>query len=113
MKNAKIPISSLLKNKITFQKKNLISDEAGGYSVIWTDFCTVWADIRSIRSLKPEKYYYGKLIMLEGFIARIRYIENIDETMQVKFKDNFFNIKKIINIDHKNEILEVLLEETF
>lgn len=111
MKNKDVPFSGLLKHKIKFYKQKLISDEAGGSYVSREGFLSSWASIESIASSGNEKYKYGKSVLLKSFLIKIRYLSDIKENMQVKYRGDFFNIKKITNIDYKDEILEILLEE--
>lgn len=56
---------------------------------------------------KLLKFYKNELSLL----FTIRYTNGITSKMRIKFGTRLFNIRAVVNIDEKNELLELTAEE--
>jgi len=109
-------VASKMKHRVTFQSEVLTSDGIGGNSISWTNFTTVWASIDSLsshsgRSLNAEKNFAGGINEIKPVKITIRYISGISSNMRIMFDSRVFNIRSVVNVDEKNEILQIFAEE--
>lgn len=104
---------SKMRARITFQSESGSSDGAGGTSISWANGSTVWAYFRPLtsRSVTSERFRYGKLENSITHIVTIRYISGITEKMRISYDSRTFNIRRVVNLDERNEFLEILVQE--
>lgn len=82
-----------LRQRITFQQLDKISDGQGGYTSSWTSVLTVWALIESVGG--NERMFAGKLQDDYDKKIIIRNLSSIDTTMRVLFEGRYFQIHSI------------------
>ncbi|MDA0780803.1 MAG: phage head closure protein [Rickettsiales bacterium] len=109
-------IASQMRHVITFQSQVLTADNAGGNTIGWTDFMSVWAKIEDIsksggRNLGAEKTFSGQLKNTRSYRITIRYISGVTTDMRVLFDSRVFNIRSVINVNERNEMLQIFAEE--
>lgn len=94
-----------LKSRILFQKLSICTNENGFEEEIWIDYRTVWADIRN---LSGREYFQAAVIQKENTVKfRIRYINDLDTSMQIVFDKKIYNILSIDNIKYENKYIEI------
>lgn len=97
--------SEELKHKIVIQKYvNGVNDN--GFEIEgWQDYKTVWA---SVSNLHGREYFEAAAIQAEKTVKfTIRFINEIDEGMRIKFRDKQYNITSIDNIKYENKFIEI------
>lgn len=98
-----------LKHRITFQKLTTGVNENGFENGAWQDYKTVWA---SVSNLSGREYYQAAAIQTEKTVKiLIRYIEGVDTSMRILFKDKQYNITSIDNLKYANKFIEVKVME--
>lgn len=94
-----------LKHKIVIQKYVNIVNDNGFEEEIWQDYKTVWA---SVSNLYGREYFEAAAIQAEKTVKfTIRFINEIDESMRIKFRDKQYNITSIDNIKYENKFIEI------
>lgn len=105
-------LASRMRHQITFQSENPSADTAGGYVLAWTNGATVWAEIKTRFSHSgSEKFSAGQLENRTSYAITTRYISGITPKMRILFGSRVLNIRSVVNLDGKNEILEIFAEE--
>lgn len=94
-----------LKHRVTIQKLVMNVNENGFEIEAWEDYKTVWA---SVSNLSGKEYYQAAAVQAEESVKFIiRYIEELDASMRIKFRDKIYNIKSIDNISYENRYMEI------
>jgi phage head-tail adaptor, putative, SPP1 family len=97
--------SEELKNRITLQILETITNENGFEVEAWTDFKDLWA---SVTNLHGREYFEASAVHTENTVKfNIRYTDEIDTTMRILFKGKQYNINSIDNIKYKNKYIEI------
>ncbi|AVP87141.1 hypothetical protein phytr_1830 [Candidatus Phycorickettsia trachydisci] len=71
----------------------------------------------SIKQLSPktlkffEKINFGNMVEASYMLFTIRFTPEIDKSMRIFFKRRYFLIKKIINVEEQDKILEIIAVE--
>lgn len=96
---------SALNKRITIQELKVNINENGFEVEEWIDFKTVWA---GVTNLHGREYFEAAAVQMENTVnITIRYIDGIDTSMRVLFKDKHYNITSIDNIKYKNRFIEI------
>lgn len=94
-----------LRHRITFQKLTSDVNENGFEVEGWQDYKTVWA---SVSNLSGREYYQAAAIQAEQTVKFLtRYIEGIDTSMRILFRDKQYNITSIDNMKYENKHIEI------
>jgi SPP1 family predicted phage head-tail adaptor len=94
---------------VILQSEQPTPDGAGGYTLSWTNFATVWADI--VPATGEKLFVSGHL---EGHVTHkvtIRYLTGVTIDMRILWGGRTFNIRAVTNVEERNHILEILVEE--
>jgi len=98
-----------LRHRIIFQKFTTTISENGFEVETWQDYKTVWA---SIFNLYGREYYQAAAVQAEKTVKFIiRYIEGIDTSMKILFKEKQYDIAFIDNIKFENKFIEIKASE--
>ncbi len=103
-------ITARLKHQLVLQTPVLSSDVAGGNSVSWSVVDTVWAEIKT-RSSGDERSFAGKLQAEHSFYVLIRYRSDVSAQMRLLYGGRALNIRRVVNVDEADVLLELLVEE--
>ncbi len=99
---------NLLRHKIILlENKNLSSIEQPE----WQEVFEVFANVNSYSSgilSQIEGVSFGHVLSEEYMIFTIRFHSKIRKNMRIKFRDSFFEIKRIINDEMKNKIQKII-----
>lgn len=101
-----------LRHRIVIEEAVPNPDGGGGSSDVWTDAQVVaraWARIEPLRG--REMLAAMKLESRITHRVTLRYRPGVTAAMRVCFKDRHFNIRAVINLEERNETLELLCEE--
>lgn len=60
-----------------------------------------------------ESKEFGHIMTESLFIFRLRYIKNISTKLRIEFKKRTFEIRRIVNIDEKDRLLNIIALEIF
>ena len=106
MKNSNL-ISRMV-HKITFLKNTAASeiDEP-----TWNAFIETYADVKPVcdnRFILLEGMQFGNIITEEYFWFKTRFIFELDKHLRIRFNDQIFEIKRIIDEDSKNRMLTII-----
>jgi len=111
--------SSRLRHRLTLQSEIQVADGAGGYSKTWQNAADLWAEIIPITSMSSKlASAAGKEVPFAGQIQAeishrvlLRYRDNVTPAMRFLFENRAFNIRHVANIDERDEVLELLVQE--
>ncbi len=108
MKKELVPLSFCLKDKIDI----LINSSANDLDKEnWGAKYTILAQVKQLNELSVdtiEHFNFGSSIAESYFLFRIRFIVDISNKMRIKFNNKIFSIKKIVNVEEKNKILDII-----
>ena len=91
-----------MKNKITFQKK---INQTGPIVLLddYEDYKTIWS---KAKYLSGRNFYTARAANIKTDVEFvIRYRTDLDETMRIKFNDEFYNIEGILPLDNNRMYL--------
>ncbi|MDD2839741.1 MAG: phage head closure protein [Rickettsiales bacterium] len=98
-----------LNKRIKIQSKVKMADGFGGYSEIWSDLKTLWAEIKPISN--AENFEANQIGEKTSFIITIRYFDLLTTQQRIKYGERIFNIVGVINPLENNQIIEIAAEE--
>lgn len=93
-----------MRHYITFQREEMVENKIGQLTKQWTNYKSTWAEKLRLKNETIDTY--GKEGIQEVYRFKVRYREDIDESMRILYKG------KIYNIDHVNLIDELDQYET-
>jgi SPP1 family predicted phage head-tail adaptor len=95
--------------RVEIQQPVSVPDGAGGQTVTWTTFDTIWA---SIEPLQGQEYIAAQQMQTAvTHRLRIRYLEGITAAMRVKFGARVFQIQSILNYNERNAEMQLMCVE--
>lgn len=98
-----------LNKRITIQSKTKTSDGLGGYSEIWSNLKTLWAEIKPISN--SNNFETNQIEEKITHIITVRYYNSLTTQHRIKYGDRIFNIIGIINPLENNQTMEITAEE--
>lgn len=94
-----------LRHRITFQKLITTTNENGFEVEDWIDIKTVWS---AAANLNGKEFFEAATVQAETTVKfTIRFIDGIDESMRILFKEKIYNITFIDNIKYRNKFIEI------
>jgi SPP1 family predicted phage head-tail adaptor len=100
-----------LRNRIDIQAITRTADGMGGFTKTYVTIASsVAAAIWPISG--KESIQAGQSKMTITHRIRMRYRNNMKSSYRIKFENRYFDIESIININERNETLELLCRET-
>lgn len=94
-----------LRHRITFQKLTTEVNENGFEIQTWQNYKTVWS---AVSNLSGREYYQAAAIKGEKTVKfLIRYVEGIDESMIILFRNKQYNITFVDNMKYINKNIEI------
>ena len=102
-------IVSRLRQRITIQQQSQTPDTGGGFSRSWGNVATVWAEVIPIsgREVLANQQLQGQVTHR----ITIRYRSGVTTAMRVAYEGRVFNIRSVLNIRERDDLLEILAEE--
>lgn len=105
-------IPSQMRHRITIQSQALVSDNAGGQIIVWSDLKTIWAKVdnqtNSIsKAVSSEKEFAEQLQNKNHYKITTRYQSYLSPLMQIIYDNKILNIKSINNVNEKNEFIQI------
>jgi SPP1 family predicted phage head-tail adaptor len=106
--------ASRLRHRVTLQQEAQTPDTQGGYIRSWEDIIELWAEIIPLGAGTAGNYASGNEIFTNGqieyiqnFRILIRYRNGVDTSQRIRWQDRILNIRSVMNVDEKNELLEI------
>ena len=94
-----------LRHRITFQKVTPVINENGFETLLPLEYKTVWAEVTNLHG---KEYFEAKVVQEENTVKFIiRFLEGIDQTMQILFLGKTYNITGIDHIKYRNRYMEI------
>lgn len=92
-------------HRVTFMKRDDVTDELGQHKQQLVDVYTVWADIAPTKG--GEFYEAQKLREELSWNIFVRYIPDITADMLIRHKERLFQIKSVVDYDFKHRMLKI------
>jgi SPP1 family predicted phage head-tail adaptor len=93
------------KHKIVIQSLSSIIDENGFEVEEWDDFICCYAKVENLRG---KEFFEAAVIQAESTVKfTIRYVNGIDESMRITFRDKNYRITFIDNVNYENRYMEI------
>ncbi|MGE5417479.1 MAG: phage head closure protein [Acidobacteriota bacterium] len=94
-----------MRHRITLLKVTSTVNENGFEVELLQDYKTVWA---AVSNLYGKEYFAAKAVQSENTVKFIiRYLVELDQTMQIRFQGKVYNITSIDNIKYRNRYMEI------
>ncbi|GAB6170813.1 phage head closure protein [Paradesulfitobacterium aromaticivorans] len=94
-----------MRHRITIQRITPTINENGFEVELLKNFKTVCA---AVKNLHGKEYFAAKAVQAENTVKfTIRFMDGIDQTMQILFQGRNYNITAIDNIKYKNRYIEI------
>lgn len=80
----------------------------------WQEFMRSFAEIKPLYDSKfgsLENFSFGHIVTENYFMFKIRYLPNLNTKMRISFEGRNFEIKRIINLHEKSEIIQIIALE--
>lgn len=75
----------------------------------WSDFQKVWAEIKT---QKGSRLFNADSVQMQGKkIFGIRFREDLNENMRIRYKDTVYEIESMTNDDENNQWYTILAQE--
>ena len=97
-----------LRHQIELQKPTNTRDAGGGITESFTTLANLFAKIENKRG--TESLRQGQVKEQTTHVFTIRYRKDIGTNYRILYDDDFYNIRYINNIDHRDRYLEVECE---
>lgn len=104
-------ISNKLSHEISFLENRTISELE---DEDWQEKLRCFAEIKPLYDNKfgsIENFSFGHIVTENFFMFKIRYLPDLCTKLRIGYQDRIFEIKRIINIAEKNEILQIIALE--
>jgi SPP1 family predicted phage head-tail adaptor len=104
-------ISSILSHRIIFLE-NKTSSELEEQD--WQEIYASFAEIKPMYDNKfgsIETFTFGHIVTEAFFMFKIRFTKIVNAKMHISFSGRIFEIKRIINVAEKNQILQIIALE--
>jgi len=98
-----------LKHKISFHTMEKTQDSTGGSILTPVVFAEAYASINALSG--SEKYISQSIHAISSHKFVIRYIKDIDTSMQIHFRQRKFDITFIANVGERNKTLIITAKE--
>jgi SPP1 family predicted phage head-tail adaptor len=102
---------ALARKRAKFQSLATTSDGGGGFSSVWVDYATVWAQFSPDRA--REKIQQGRIADNQSGVLRIRSSTTsraINDIYRVVLDGVIYNVKSNSNPDQRNDVIELIIE---
>jgi len=98
-----------LRHRIVIEKQTQTKNAIDEIILTWSTFCTVWA---AIEPATGQTYYAANQLeaKVDGRV-RIRYRDDIEPTMRIKYGDRILNIGSIVHPQENRRELHLMYSE--
>jgi SPP1 family predicted phage head-tail adaptor len=84
---------------VTVQQPSQTRNEVGETSLTWSDYATVWADVRSLGGREAQRY--AETIGLSTHKVTIRYLDGLISSMRVIYDSRTLEIGQINELERR------------
>lgn len=103
-----------LNQRIIIQSVTEKQNNQGAIITNWHDHQKVWANALAIGNQQPtnlEFFKYMQIIYSNPFLFTIRYLREINFSMRIIYKNDIFNIKRIINYKEQDIYSQIITQQ--
>lgn len=104
-------ISGRLRKRVRIEQPVDTSDGAGGYIRSWNLVTTVWAEVEPFSNRGREIVVAEQVQSEVTHRIMIRYLSGVTADMRLVMDGRALNIRTVININEKNEVLVLFAQE--
>ncbi len=107
-------LASRMKHAVTLQKPLLTADGAGGFSTVWEEVATVWAEIAEVAGAPyfGKEYAEGRAVRsLTRYKLTLRYRADITTDMRLLIDARVLRIIAVVAPIGQKDTLEMIAEE--
>lgn len=102
--------SGLLRQQVKIQSRIDGIDAAGDAMVSWLDVATIWADVQPLRGLERMNAQQVGAAAIDHRITT-RYRPGLTPKHRILYGTRVFDIESVINVNERNEMIELLCKE--
>ena len=102
-------LPSDLRHRLTLEELQREADEGGGFTEIWVEMATLWADLRPVGG--SESVEADRLAGRVTHEISLRYRPGVQPAMRFRKGARLFHIVTVINVEERNRWLKCLCEE--
>lgn len=98
-----------MRHRISFQTVVTVINENGFETEEVQEYTRVWAEVTNLHG---KEYFAAKAVQEENTVKfTIRFLNGIDQKMQISFQDKLYNITSIDHIKYKKNYMEIRARE--
>lgn len=97
-----------LRQRVTIQALTKTADGIGGWTHVWADIVTVWADLFPLAG--REIYSQGQVQSPVTHKCIIRFRDDVTTKHRISYGGQAYNIRAALNLNARGEWLELHLE---
>lgn len=97
-----------LRERITIERAATADDGAGGETVSWSSYATIWAKVQPVRG--REEVRLGRLSSVETYLVVIRHRTDLSELDRVVWRGKTLNIRTMQDRDMDRAFLTIEAE---
>ncbi len=94
-----------LDRRITLQSIARTSDSQGGYTEVWSDIASVWAQIKPVKGYEKFQAMQNETPVSHDII--IRYRSGVTTKNRFTYDSRTFHIKEVLNVDEAGVYLKI------
>jgi SPP1 family predicted phage head-tail adaptor len=98
-----------LRHRVMLEQVTRTADGQGGWTEAWGTLATVWAGVEPLRGV--ERYEAQKINAKISHKVVIRALTGVTAAQRVKFGDRYLTVEGVININEKNQTMEMYCSE--
>lgn len=98
-----------LRHRVTVEQVTRTTDGQGGWTEAWGTLATVRAGVEPLRG--QERFEAQKLNARISHKVVIRFLSGVTAAHRVKFGDRYLTIEGVVNINEKNQTMELYCSE--
>ena len=107
--SARAEIASRLRQRVTIEQPSESADGAGGTTRSWTTLATVWAELLPLRGAENLLAFQQQAELTHR--VTLRYRDDVTTAMRLSYDSRVFNIRSTRNVEERDQLLELLVEE--
>lgn len=95
--------------RITLQKNEVVKDEIGNHTNVWTDYFSCYAT--AVEKESDEDEVAGQTVVNEGMDFTIRYCSEVStvvpDKFRIRYRDRIYNIRSVSDMGFKKKSLKM------
>ena len=98
------------RSRIGIYKRVLTANGFGGFTQTWSKVDTVWCEVSPLST--NETMRYQQVWPTASNSIKMRYRKDVTTDYRLFYRNRFYNVLSVVNVDNLDDELEILTEVT-